>query len=148
MTTLNLATPEDAERTLALVAAFHKEFDLSLSDQQRQKSVMPLLDGTPHGSLYLAGPRRAPIGYVAVSLGWSIELGGLDAFVDEFYLRPGVRGRGIGGEMLSALARILRADQVRALHLEVDRTNLRTQAFYGRNGFRLRDRYTLMSIDL
>ena len=93
----------------------------------------------------LIGPRRAPVGYIAVTFGWSIEFGGLDGIVDELYIRPAVRKRGMGSEALHGISMALRDAGVRALHLEVDRDNDTAQRLYGRTGFQARDRYMLMT---
>ena len=133
-TRLHLCTPEDAERLLPLVAAFHAEEGIGSSEDQREAGVIPLLEGTPHGAAYLIGPRQAPVGYVVLSFGWSVEFGGIDGFVDEFYIRPGVRGRGMGSEALAALLASLKNSQIKALHLEVDRDSP-VAALYERLGF-------------
>ncbi|WP_299605756.1 N-acetyltransferase [uncultured Tateyamaria sp.] len=142
---LTLATPEHFARLDALVAAFHAEEGITLSDDARAAGLQPLLDGIPHGAAYLIGPPRAPIGYVVVTFGWSIEFGGMDGFVDEIFIRPGVRGRGIATEVLLALPRALGGAGVKALHLEVATDNTTAQRLYARAGFRLRDGYHLMT---
>ena len=142
---LTLATPEHFDRLDALVAAFHAEEGITLSDDARAAGLQPLLDGIPHGAAYLIGPPRAPIGYVVVTFGWSIEFGGMDGFVDEIFIRPGVRGRGIATEVLLALPRTLGGAGVKALHLEVASDNTTAQRLYARAGFRLRDGYHLMT---
>mmetsp|Transcript_6985 Transcript_6985/g.11259 ORF Transcript_6985/g.11259 Transcript_6985/m.11259 type:complete len:110 (-) Transcript_6985:2382-2711(-) len=106
---------------------------------------MPLLDGIPHGAAYLIGPPRAPIGYIVVTFGWSVEFGGMDGFVDELYVRPGVRGRGIASEVLISLPRALAGAGLKALHLEVGAANENAARIYSRAGFRLRDGYHLMT---
>lgn len=145
MTNLHLCTPDDAPRLLPLIKAFHAEFGLDLDDAHREAATLPLLQGSPHGAIWLIGPVRAPVGYVVVCFGWSIELGGLDGFVDEFFIRPSVRNRGIGAEAISALSAELAKTGMSALHLEVDRQDTRAQRFYERMGYTLRDRYALMS---
>ncbi len=100
MTALTLAKTDDLERLTPLVAAFHQEEGISQDDDTRRAALTPLLDGSPHGAIYMIGPGRAPIGYIIVTFGWSVEFGGMDGFVDEFYIRPGVRGRGIGSEVV------------------------------------------------
>ena len=142
---LTLANAEHAEKLLPLVAAFHAEEGMTMSDEARRAAVMPLLQGIPHGAAYLIGPARAPIGYVIVTFGWSVEFGGMDGFVDEIYIRPGVRGRGIASEVLTALPRALKGAGVKALHLEVDTGNDAARALYAKAGFTLRDGYHLMS---
>ena len=142
---LHLARPEDINRVLALVAAFHAEEGLESTDEARYAALMPLLEGIPHGCIYLIGPARAPLGYVIVTFGWSVEFGGMDGFVDEIFIRPAVRGRGIASEVLIELPKALAAAGLTALHLEVDRENETAQRLYTRTGFRPRDRYMLMS---
>ena len=142
---LTLALPEHIERLLPLVAAFHAESGIALSDEARRAGIAPLLDGIPHGCAYLVGPPRAPIGYVVITFGWSVEFGGLDAIIDELYIRPGVRGRGIASEALIALPKALSGAGLRAIHLEVDQDNEKAIKLYRRAGFSARDRYMFMS---
>jgi len=142
---LHLAKPEDLDRLTALVAAFHEEQGIVQSDTARRDGLSPLLNGIPHGAAYLIGPARAPIGYVIVTFGWSVEFGGMDAFIDEIYMRRAVRGRGIASEVLMSLPRALAKAGVKGLHLEVNREDDAAQRLYARSGFAARERYMLMS---
>lgn len=129
---------------LPLVLDFHAHAGLETDAAKVQDAVAPLLEGTPHGVAYLIGPRRAPIGYIVISFGYSIEMGGIDAFIDEFFIRDKLRGRGIGGEVLAKLLPALAEHGVRAIHLEVDAQS-RARRVYTRAGFRLREGYNLMT---
>jgi ribosomal protein S18 acetylase RimI-like enzyme len=142
---LTLAKPEHLDRLVPLCAAFHVEEGIELSDDARRAGLGPLLEGNPYGVVYLIGPPRAPIGYIAICFGWSIEFGGLDAIIDELYIRPGVRGRGIATEALISLPRALSEGGLRAVHLEVDRDNAAAIKLYRRAGFASRDKYMFMS---
>ncbi|SHJ21285.1 Acetyltransferase (GNAT) family protein [Shimia gijangensis] len=144
-TALHLARPEDIDRLLPLVEAFHSEAGIVLSSEDRHAAVLPLLEGTPLGVAYLIGPTRAPVGYIVITFGWSIEFGGMDAFIDELYIRPAVRKRGMGTDVLTALPRALADAGVKAFHLEVDHDNETAQRLYTRAGFTTRPRYMLMS---
>lgn len=132
-------------RLLPLVSAFHDEMGIRQTDDLRQAALAPLLDGSPHGAAWLIGPARAPIGYVVICFGWSLEFGGMDGFVDELYVRPGVRGRGIGSDILSALPTTLAGVGLRALHLEVRRDDSTAQELYKRAQFTPRPDYMLMT---
>lgn len=145
MNTLHLAGPDDAGRILPLMAAFHAEEGLDLSDAHRAAALQPILDGSPLGQAFLIGPRIAPVGYMVLTIGWSIEFGGKDAFIDELFIRPSVRGRGLGTEAMNAAALYLTQNGVKALHLEVDHDNQRAISTYEKTGFERRDRYGLMS---
>lgn len=142
---LTLARPDHLEKVHSLCAAFHAEAGITQTDEERSAALAPLLDGLPYGAVYLIGPPKAPIGYIVVCFGWSVEFGGLDAIIDELYIRPGVRGRGIATEALIALPKALSGAGLRAIHLEVERTNEAAIALYKRAGFVLRDQYMFMS---
>jgi ribosomal protein S18 acetylase RimI-like enzyme len=142
---LTLGGPDHLEKLLSLVTSFHAEEGIASSEEDRRAGVAPLLDGIPHGCAYLIGPPRAPIGYIVITFGWSVEFGGLDAIIDELYIRPGVRGRGIASEALIALPRALADGGLRAIHLEVDKTNEKALKLYRRAGFTVRDNYLFMS---
>lgn len=118
---------------------------ITQTDAERTAALAPLLEGSPHGAAYLVGPSRAPIGYVIVTFGWSVEFGGMDGFIDEIYIRAAVRGRGIASEVLNALPAALAKAGVKALHLEVDRANAPVQRLYEKSGFTARPNYMLMS---
>ncbi len=128
-----------------MVAAMQAEEGLTLDDAHRLRGLEPLLEGSPHGVVYLIGPERAPIGYVTICFGWSLEFGGLDGFVDEIYVRPAVRGRGIASDVLARLAKALKEAGMTALHLEVNKDNARAKRLYERAHFRSRDQYLLMT---
>ncbi len=148
MTALNLAKPEDLDRLAPLVRAFHEETHITQDETKRHAALMPLLQGSPHGAIYLIGPGRAPIGYIVISFGWSVEFAGLDGFVDELYIRPGVRGRGIGSEVMGALPKALAGAGLKALHLEVRRDNTRARKLYEKLRFSPRDEYSLLTREM
>lgn len=142
---LTLAGSGHLDRLLPLVTAHHHEAGIQLSDAVRREGLEPLLSGIPHGCAYLIGPPRAPIGYIVVTFGWSMEFGGMEATIDELFVRPGVRGRGIASEALIALPRALASAGLRAIHLEVDRDNPAALKLYRRAGFAPRENYMVMS---
>lgn len=136
---LHLAAADDLERLLTMVAAYHAEEGLQTSAEHREAAIAPLLEGSPHGAIWLIGPRIAPVGYVCVSFGWSLELGGLDGMIDELWIREKVRGRGMGSEAVAALQKALQQAGIKALSLEVAATNDRATRIYKRAGFAARD---------
>lgn len=148
MTALSLARPDDLDRLLPLVAAFHDEAGISQTDTNRRAALLPMLEGSPHGVVYLIGPGRAPIGYIVISFGWSVEFGGLDGYVDEFYIRPGVRGRGIGSEVMTSLPKALAGAGLKALHLEVRRDNDKALKLYKKLRFLQRNEYSLLTREM
>ncbi|WP_417673710.1 GNAT family N-acetyltransferase [Pseudodonghicola sp.] len=135
-TALHLARPEDLERLLILSTACHYELGLERSDDDRCAGLQPLLDGMPQGAIYLIGPARAPLGYIVLSFGWSLPLAGMEARVEELYIRPPVRGRGIATEVLGSLPRALAQAGVKAIHLHLGPSTDRTRDLFARARFR------------
>ncbi len=142
---LHLAQPEHLEQITTLVAAFHAEEGITQDDETRRAALAPLLEGSPYGAIYIIGPIRAPIGYIIVTFTWSVEFGGLDGLLDELYIRPPVRGRGIASEVLIQLPKALAEAGVRMLHLEVTHDNETAKRLYLRSGFKPNDKYLHMS---
>lgn len=142
---LHLAKPAHLDKVVELVEACHAEVEIKSDDAHRRSAIEPLLHGHPYGAVYLIGPQRAPVGYIVLTFGWSVELGGMDGFVDELYIRPPVRGRGIATEVLQNLPKMLADAGLKALHLEVDYENETALRLYGRARFEPRERYFLMT---
>lgn len=148
MNMLHLATPEDREKLLSLISRYHAFEGLKTTDEDRQAALDVLFSGAVQAAIWLIGPRRSPVGYIAVSFGFSIELGGRDAFIDEFFIRDSVRGRGMGSQALANLLPSLRDLGITTIHMEVSRENTGARRLYERAGFSSRDRYHLMSQSL
>jgi GNAT superfamily N-acetyltransferase len=83
------------------------------------------------------------LGYVILTLGYSLEYRGRDAFIDEFYIRPTHRGKGIGTQLLAFAGDACRALGVRSLHLEVDFENVDAQRLYHRVGYQRHNRFLM-----
>ncbi len=145
---LELAGPAQLEELLPLVAAYHAFEEVETSAEQRRNSVVKLLHDKNLGEIWLVRKLDSLIGYIAVCYSYSIEFGGRDAFIDEFYLVAAERGKGIGGRVLKDIAALLRARGIIAVHLEVDGQNERARAAYARVGFSIRDKYHVMSLGL
>ncbi len=141
---LHLCAPDALDRLEQMVAAFHDEMGMDSTPDARRASLLPLLEGSPYGAIYLIGPKNAPVGYLVVTFSWSIEFSGLDAMLDELWIRPAVRGRGMATEALSALITALKPTGVRAISLEAE-TGSPAAALYARLSFVARERYSLMT---
>ncbi|NCO86870.1 MAG: GNAT family N-acetyltransferase [Rhodobacterales bacterium] len=137
-TAIHLARPDDIEALVALMARGHAERALTFDDAHRRKAVRPLLDGSPHGAVWLIGPQRAPLGYVVVAFGWSVALAGLEGWIEDVFVRPSVRRRGIGTEVLHAVAVSLAQGGVRALNVRLSDADAAAMAFCSKVGFAAR----------
>ncbi len=134
-TALTLADPQDAPRVLDLMARYHTEAGLPYDDAHRATVVDPLLQGSPLGAVWLIGPQRAPLGYVMVTFGWSVPLGGMVGWLTEVFIRPSVRRRGIGTEVVHAITVSLREAGMKALHAHASQADDVASRFGRRVGF-------------
>ena len=82
-------------------------------------------------------------GYVILTLGFSFEYRGREAFIDELYVEEKFRGRGWGGRAMEFVEERARELGVNAIHLEVDRGNEPALALYRRTGYVDHDRYLM-----
>jgi GNAT superfamily N-acetyltransferase len=135
--TVRLRAPGPAERALALdlIMAFHAEEADPLSAETAGRALDLILAGDPLVRLWLVEAGGEVVGYVCLGLGFSIEIGGRDFWIDDLYVRPDRRGRGVG---TAALARVEAASRVlgaRRLCLEVRHGNEAAGRLYERSGY-------------
>ncbi len=134
---------------LPMVRTYHEFEHVDRSDEQRRLALKPLLAANQSlGRLWLIECGGNIAGYIAVCFGYSIEFGGRDAFVDEFFIKEKFRGRGIGTQVLALVKQRAAELDVLALHLEVAETNERARRLYTKAGFEFRQRLHLMSCAL
>lgn len=136
------------EQVLPLVCAFHDEADISLSSDTRRTAIETLLTQPHLGSIWGIYQGQVLVGYVATCPGFSIEIGGMDAFIDELYLVPKVRGQGLGKWVLQFIKTQMRKEGIIALHLIVADSNQRAIELYEREGFLEWDGFKLRTLSL
>lgn len=95
------------------------------------------------GQVWFICRNTEPVGYTVLTLGYSLEYLGRDAFVDEIYIRESDRGQGIGRATFEFLEEVCRSLGVNALHLEVEQHNANAQQVYRKLGFTNHERYLM-----
>jgi GNAT superfamily N-acetyltransferase len=120
---------------------YYADDGLTFSDRNPQ-AMQRLLSEPQRGAVLLAAVDEKSMGYVVLCIGFSLELGGNEAFVDELYVDLGYRGQGIAQQLLAALEETARQRNIFALHLEVDIEKAVAHRMYAGQGFSAsRDRY-------
>lgn len=137
------AGPADLDALLPMLERFNASQGYAFDAATARRALGELLARPELGRVYRIVSGAETAGYAALTLGWSLEWGGRDAFVDELYLEPAWRGRGLGRAALRALTEEARRAGVRALHLEVEAGNAAGQALYRSEGFAGGDRRML-----
>jgi len=95
------------------------------------------------GRAWLFSAGRELAGYVILTLGYSFEYRGREAFVDELFVEEKFRRRGVGRRTMEFVEQRARELGVNAIHLEVDRVNDAASGLYRRAGYVDHDRYLM-----
>jgi GNAT superfamily N-acetyltransferase len=138
-----LATERDLDAVVGMMRRYYAEDGYTFVEADARTSLALLLSDPHLGRLWIAEEGGRVVGYLVVTLGFSLEYRGRDAFLDELYLEEGTRGRGYGGEALALAELYCREQGVRALHLEVERHRPAARKLYARAGFEEHDRHLM-----
>jgi ribosomal protein S18 acetylase RimI-like enzyme len=137
------ATLADEPVLAELMREFYAHEGLAF-DAERTLGAFRTLAADPNlGRVWIFRAGAEVVGYVAVTVCFSLEFAGRYALVDELYVREAHRGRGIGARALEVAAEGCRELDVSALRLEVDVWNARARDFYRRLGFELQERHMM-----
>ncbi|UTW60761.1 GNAT family N-acetyltransferase [bacterium SCSIO 12741] len=138
-----LLTPLDSAQIptlLSFMEAFYALDSYPFDKARAEKMIESLMAHPDWGKIYLINHQKEIAGYIILTLGFSFEHGGRDAFIDELYLKPEYRGQGIGKIVLERAEKKARELGIQALHLEVEKHNSRAHKLYLDQGFKSQDR--------
>jgi GNAT superfamily N-acetyltransferase len=142
-TIFRLAARGDIDLLVRFMRELYEHDHLPFDEAAARQAMEKILQDHSLGRVWLIQHGEQAIGYVVLTLGYSLEYHGRDAFIDEIYIRESHRGKGIGAKAVQFVEEACRTLEVRALHLEVERANTNAQAFYHKTGFEDHDRYLL-----
>jgi GNAT superfamily N-acetyltransferase len=139
----SFAKQEDIDRLLPLVQDFYT-FERLAYDERRQRSLISeLIANQSFGRLVLFEQGSDLLGYMVLGFGFSLEFHGRDCLIDEFYVLPEHRSRGIGKAAVEFTFQTCRELGIKAVHLEADHVNVRGHEFYRRLGFKDHQRHLM-----
>jgi ribosomal protein S18 acetylase RimI-like enzyme len=128
------ATPDDAPELLRMCRDFHVE-DGSPLDEAGEATIEHVAAGEPMAPAYMLEENGIIAGFFILTLGYSVENGGMDGFIDDIYLIPERRGRGLGRKAVTLAVEAAKEVGIRALLLEVEAHNGRAYELYRKMGF-------------
>jgi ribosomal protein S18 acetylase RimI-like enzyme len=137
------ASENDLPDLLELMHEFYAEGGYPLNIERARAAFLPLLAPGQLGQVWLAEADGGVAGHLVLAFCYSMEYGGRSAFVDDLFVRPALRNRGVGRALVAHARTICEEAGIRAMHLEVARTNASAQAVYRAVGFDSTDRQLL-----
>jgi GNAT superfamily N-acetyltransferase len=141
--TLRRAGPDDLNQLVNMMAEFYSGSPYTLNPGRAAEAFTPLLADDRWGYVWFIRGDSQEVGYVVITLGYSMEYGGPSAIVDDFFIRPAFRGGGLGKAALAEVSSFCATRGVRAVHVETGHENPRALAVYRRVGFVDTDRVHL-----
>ena len=101
-----------------------------------------LLTNPIYGVIHLALDANTPIAYLVICFDFSLEYRGKGAWIDELFVLPTHRGKGIGTQLLDLAEFVSRQHAAHYLHLEVTHGNPAID-LYRRRSFQDHHRYLM-----
>jgi diamine N-acetyltransferase len=130
------ATPRDESTILPMMRALAEQPPAVPFDEAELRRTLRLFLAHPEwGTLWLIECSGQSAGYVVLTLGFSFEYRGRDAFIDELYVVPEFRRRGLARTAMECAEARSRELGVTAVHLEVDPLNEPALELYRRAAY-------------
>lgn len=134
--TVRLATRADARAAAGLLHDFNREFDAPTPGPEVLAARLSTLLVEGDTFAYLAGAPAVAI--ALVTLRPNVWFDTPVALLDELYVRPDLRGRTIGSDLIRAVAAHCQELDVDFLEVNVDEGDKDALRFYVRHGFALK----------
>jgi GNAT superfamily N-acetyltransferase len=129
------ATPADRDTTVALLVAQMREHDIPTPPARLAAAFDHVVADAGRGAILLAWEGGRAIGLAALSYAFPIEVGQRTAWLEELYVEPASRQRGVGTALLQAALETAAAAGAVAVDLEVIQGHERAERLYARFGF-------------
>jgi GNAT superfamily N-acetyltransferase len=141
---IRAASPDDVPAVVHLVEQYWSFEDIPGFDAGRIESLLrAALFADVRARCWLAEQAGEVGGYLLAVLVFSLEHGGMMAEIDEFFVTPAFRRRGIGAALLLEAENVLRESGVRRLQLQLGSANARARDFYAARGYGRRSGFDL-----
>ena len=125
---------EDKEIYIKMAHDFYRmpAVDHPVPDSYLEKTFEECLKSDTYAELFILEWEGKIAGYGLIAKTFSQEAGGMVIWVEELFMRPQYRGKGLGNEFFDFLYRERPAARYR---LEIEPENVRAAALYERKGF-------------
>jgi GNAT superfamily N-acetyltransferase len=130
------ATVSDCRECAELLVEQLGDHGVGASAEQLSRILENMVIDEARGFLLLARDDHRIVGIAYVAMILSAEHCGLVGWLEELYVTPRCRSRGIGTALVSAVLERARKTDIVAIDLEIDAGHSRAESLYRRSGFR------------
>lgn len=106
-----------------------------MSPRKIRHTITELLTHPDKGGVTIMHVGDIVAGYAIIIYYWSNEYGGNIAYIDEFYVKPSWRNKGIGSSYLKHVSKT-KGMNLKGIHVETTPANKKAFTFYSRHGFK------------
>jgi GNAT superfamily N-acetyltransferase len=128
------ALPGDITTLVAFMSEFYAESDYGLDQQLAEKAFAAILSDERLGYVWLIDDEAKVVGYVVLTLRFGMEYGGLMACLDDLFVVPQSRNKGLSTAALVQVRDFCKSIGVRAITADVSHSNGSAQRVYRRLG--------------
>jgi ribosomal protein S18 acetylase RimI-like enzyme len=144
-----VATHDDIGDIVHLVSEYWAFEGLDgFDDGEVAEQLDYLLSDRRLGDVWVCGTPGGLAGYLVAVYVFSLEHKGLTASIDEFFVLPAVRGRGLGQSLLAAAEARFRELRCTNVSLQLARENDGARLFYRDRGYADRSGFELLDKNL
>ncbi|MCU1330071.1 MAG: GCN5-related N-acetyltransferase [Bryobacterales bacterium] len=129
------ANCSDLPLLVSLMAEFYAEAGYPLNDEAAAGAFAAIISDERLGYIWVIQEQHKDVGHLVVCLRFAMEFGGMIACLDDLYVQPASRNKGLGSAALTELSRFCATTGIRAMTVEVGHDNAAAQAVYRRAGF-------------
>jgi GNAT superfamily N-acetyltransferase len=126
--------PKDIATLVTLMAEFYAESDYELDRPIAEKAFATIIADERFGYVWIIDENGKDVGYVVITLRYGMEYGGLMAYLDDLFVVPQSRNRGLSTAALIQVRDFCKSIGVRAITVEVGHNNGPAQTVYRRLG--------------
>jgi len=120
----------DIPALVDLMHEFYGESRHTLDRRWAEESFRKLFGTEGAGRAWIASRGADRVGYVVVTLRHSMEFGAPVGFIDDLFVRPGARGRGVARALLAEVFDACREIGAAAVHVEAGTENAAASGLY------------------
>lgn len=132
---IETASGKDIDRLFALVQLQFHEHGIRFDSAELRAAIAHLLAHDRLGFILIAREDSQSVGFAVISFAWTLEHGGMSAWLDELYVLPDRRDEGIGTALLERLFVEVNERGCLAVDLEVEAEHRKAENLYRRMGF-------------